>query len=375
MNKKVQLLKYLVSDYLTAASAWTLFYIFRKIYIESIKFGYQIPIEFGEKFILGLIFIPLFWLLFYYTSGYYRRIYRKSRLKELWQTLTISIIGVTIIFFTLILDDEILTYKTYYFSYFTLLGLHFILTYVPRLSITSATNYKIHNRIIGFNTLIIGSHEKARELYKEFESFPKSAGNKFVGFINVYEKNNCLLDEYLPHLGNLNDIKTIIKKSNIEEVIIAIESSEHDAIGKILNKLDDTNLIISAIPDMYDILTGKVKMSSIYGTPLIQISHDIMPAWEENIKRVFDIIVSILAMVVLSPLYIFLSIGVKLTSPGPILYSHERIGRYEKPFTIFKFRSMNINAEKNGPALSSKEDTRITRFGRFMRRLRLDELP
>jgi len=126
---------------------------------------------------------------------------------------------------------------------------------------------------------------------------------------------------------------------------------------------------------MYDILTGMVKMSSIIGTPLIQISHDLMPAWEENLKRIIDVIIALFALVILSPLYLVLSIGVKLTSPGPVFYSHERIGRYGKPFMIYKFRSMYQDAERNGPALSSHNDNRITRFGLFLRKTRLDELP
>jgi exopolysaccharide biosynthesis polyprenyl glycosylphosphotransferase len=126
---------------------------------------------------------------------------------------------------------------------------------------------------------------------------------------------------------------------------------------------------------MYDILTGRVRMSAILGVPLIQISHQLMPAWQENIKNIIDIVISLVALIILSPLCIFLIIGVKLSSRGPIFYSHERIGRYGKPFTIYKFRSMYVNAELNGPELSSKNDTRITKFGRFMRKSRLDEIP
>jgi len=116
-------------------------------------------------------------------------------------------------------------------------------------------------------------------------------------------------------------------------------------------------------------------MSAILGVPLIEISHHLMPAWQENIKNITDIILSVLALIILSPLCLFLMVGVKLSSKGPILYSHERIGRYGKPFTIYKFRSMYVNAEINGPELSSKNDTRITKFGRFMRKSRLDEIP
>ena len=126
---------------------------------------------------------------------------------------------------------------------------------------------------------------------------------------------------------------------------------------------------------MYDILTGRVRMSSILGTPLIQISHQLMPAWQENIKTALDYIIASLALLVTSPIVPILMLGVKLTSKGPIFYSHERVGRYGKPFNIYKFRSMYVNAEKNGPELSSRKDDRITPFGRFMRKARLDEIP
>ena len=361
MNRKFQLLKYLISDYLTAFLSWGSFFVFRKIYFESRTLT-QVFSEFDIKFILGLVFIPIFWIFIYYASGYY-----KDRLAEMGQTLANTFIGVIILFFVLILDDTIHSYSNYYLSFAVLFTFHFVLTYIPRLIITTSITHKIHRRIVGFNTLIIGSNEKAVAIFKEIESQPKSSGNKFVGFINVNDNNRHQLARYLPHLGSLDDVKKIIIRNQIKEVIIAIESSEHDKIGKIINKLIDCYVVIKAIPSMYDILTGRV--------PLIQISHQLMPAWQENIKNITDIVLSLLALVILSPLCIFLTIGVKLSSKGPILYSHERIGRYGKPFTIYKFRSMYVNAELNGPELSSKNDTRITKFGRFMRKSRLDEIP
>ncbi|MFO7657284.1 MAG: sugar transferase [Bacteroidales bacterium] len=374
MNRLQQLLKYVISDYLSALLSWACFYIFRKIYIEALSF--QHIISFVEsRFLLGLLLIPLFWLVIYYASGYYRNVFRKSRLSELWQTLSNTLLGVVILFFALILDDTIQTYSNYYISFTILFAVHFTLTYVPRLIITTRTTHKIHRREIGFNTLLIGSNEKAVEVFEEIENQPRSNGNKFVGFVNVNDNNGFKLAKYLPHLGLLGDVKTIIAKHNVEEVIIAIESSEHDKIGQIMNKLIDCNVVLSAIPSMYDILTGRVRMSAILGVPLIQISHHLMPAWQSNIKQIIDIVLSFLALLILSPLCLFLMIGVKLSSPGPVFYSHERIGRYGKPFTIYKFRSMYKNAESNGPELSSKSDNRITKFGRFMRKSRLDEIP
>lgn len=374
MNRNLQLSKYLISDYLTALLSWASFFIFRKIYFESQTIT-QIFSGYDMKFVLGLLFIPVFWIIIYYASGYYRDVFRKSRLAEMGQTLLNTFLGVIILFFVLILDDTIQSYSNYYLSFTVLFTLHFVLTYIPRLIITTSITHKIHRRIIGFNTLMIGSNEKAVVAYKEIESQPRSSGNKFVGFINVNDNSKYKLEKYLPHLGSLDDIKKITDQYKIKEVIIAIESSEHDKIGKIINKLIDCNVIIKAIPSMYDILTGRVRMSGILGVPLIQISHQLMPAWQENIKTIVDVVLSLLALVILSPLCIFLIIGVRLSSKGPVFYSHERIGRYGKPFTIYKFRSMYVNAETNGPELSSKNDIRITKFGRFMRKSRLDEIP
>ncbi len=375
MNKKRQTIKYIISDFAAAAIAWTLFYLFRKMYLEPMKFGYTIPLNLGNKFYLGLIFIPIFWLIFYYSTGYYANVYRKSRLIELGQTVLTSILGIIVLFFTVIIDDTVLSYKYYYVSILTLLLLHFILTYIPRLIITTRTTHLIHSGKIGFNTLIIGSDQRAIAVYEQFQALPTSSGNKFCGFIHINGEKEFPLDKYLPHLGGFNELFEIINQHNIEEAIIAIETDEHYEINKIINKLDQSNVRIKIIPSIHEMIRGMASMTTIYGVPLVEISHDLMPPWEENLKRITDVVVSIFALIILLPVYIFLAIGVKLSSKGPIFYSHERIGRYGKPFTIYKFRSMYVDAEKNGPALSSKNDSRITKLGLFMRKTRLDEFP
>jgi exopolysaccharide biosynthesis polyprenyl glycosylphosphotransferase len=375
MNRRKQLAKYLISDFLAAGTSWTLFFVFRKIYIETNKFGYPIPVEFDHSYLIGLACLPLLWLLFYYITGYYKELYRKSRLSELGQTIATTFIGVLLIFFALILDDTVKTYTNYYLSFLVLFLLQFLITYIPRLIFTTISAHKIHNRIIGFPTLLVGSGKKAVDLYHEMESQPRSTGNKFVGFISASHHDSHIMSEHLPHLGGLKDLPKILAENQVDEVIIAIESSEHEVLKKIFNKLEHRKFTIKVIPDMYDILTGMVKMSSIIGMPLIQISHDLMPTWEENLKRMIDIIVSIFALIVLSPVYLVLALGVKFSSPGPAMYTHERIGRYGMPFQIYKFRSMRRDAEINGPALSSHNDNRITGFGMFMRKRRLDELP
>lgn len=375
MNKHKQIIKYLLSDYCASAVAWGVFFIYRKVFIESMKYGFEIPIKIDSSLVLGILVLPFFWLLIYYSTGYYKDIFRKSRLKELWDTLSTSVFGVVVIFFVLILDDEIYSYKNYYQSFFTLLTLHFVLTYIPRVIITSVTIGKIRRSEIGFNTLLIGNNGRAVNLYRELTGKKKSTGNIFVGFVGIKSNVSNELMQTLPCLGLIDNLVSIIKQNKIEEVLIAIESSEHEEVWRIINRLQGVDVRIEIIPTLYDILTGAVNMSTIYGMPLIQIKHDLMPAWEENLKRVIDILVSLTALIVLMPLYVFLAIGVRMSSKGPIFYSHERIGRYGKPFVIFKFRSMYVDAEQGGPALSSKSDNRITPFGLFMRKSRLDEIP
>ncbi len=376
MNKKLQTLKYLFFDIVSAAGAWSLFFIFRKAFIETTKYGEKVPIEFSDKFYTGLVVVPLFWLALYAIQGTYSNIYRKSRLKELGQTLLTALIGVIVIFFALILDDEITSYKSYYESFAVLFFLHFFSTYFFRVILTTRTAHRIHNRIIGFPTLLIGSNEKALQLFNELEGQRTSTGNKFVGFIHANgNKTGYLLDDKLPHLGGAADIKNIIKKYDLEEAIIALESSEHNKIQSIINEFEDSKVILKIIPDMYDILSGSVKMNTIYGTPLIHITQDIMPAWQKSLKRIGDVLVSLLVLILLFPVYVFTAIAVKLSSKGPVFYSHERIGIHGKPFMMYKFRSMIQNAENGKPQLSSDNDPRITPFGKFMRKTRLDEIP
>lgn len=375
MQQTRQLAKYIFFDVLAVILTWTIFYSFRKIYIEPQKFGYEIPFEFDNKFYLAIIVLPIYWIILHLLSGYYKVVFRKSRLQELGQTFITSLIGVLILFFVLILDDWVGTYKQYYQLFFLLLFLQFVTTYLPRLIITSITNKKVHKGKLTFNTLIIGDNKKAIKLLKEVENQPVSSGMKFIGFVSVENKERYLLEDYLPHLGRIEDIKQIISDNKVVEVVIAIESTEHCKIKNIINKLQGVKAVIKVIPDMYDILIGKVRMSAIFGMPLIEINHNIMPVWQQHFKRVIDIVFSILALIVLSPLYLFIALGVKFSSPGPILYSHYRVGRGGKPFKIYKFRSMYVDAEKNGPALSSKDDNRVTSFGRFLRKTRMDELP
>jgi len=375
MNKRLQVTKYIIADLLSAVLAWTCFFIFRKYTVD-----HQILRHLGEVFMdtklyVGVIFIPLFWLVLYLLIGTYRKIYRKGRLKEFGQTVLISIIGVTILFFTLILDDVIINNKTYIEFFFALLGFHLLFTASFRVLLTSNTAYKIHNKIMGFNTIIVGSNGNAVAIYHEIENQEKSSGNRFIGFVNVEGYKSYKLADFIPHLGKLQELNRLVKEYSIEEVIIAIENSENHTIENIITQLEDTDVVIKIIPVIQDILVGSVKTTSIFQAPLIQIFPDLMPDWQLSLKRILDIGISIICLIILFPVFLFTAIGVKLTSKGPIFFSQERIGLKGKPFIMHKFRTMFCDAERNGPMLSSRDDPRITPLGKFLRKVRIDEIP
>ena len=375
MNRKLQVAKYVFFDYLSAFIAWALFFVYRKHSVDP-ELIHHLDQVFGDSNLyLGIFILPLFWLLLYVLIGTYRKIYRKARLREFGQTVLITFIGVTIIFFALILDDIIKNNRSYLAFFLTLFSMHLFFTALFRFIITSRTAFKIHNKIIGFNTIIVGSNGNAMSIYDEIENQEKSSGNKFVGFVSVEGYDSYKLEKYLPHLGGLRDLNKIVKEMNIEEVVIAIEHSENHTIENIITQLEDTDVVIKIIPVMQDILVGSVKTTSIFQAPLIQIFPDLMPDWQMSLKRIFDIVASIICLILLLPVILVTAIMIKIGSRGPIFYSQERVGLRGKPFVMHKFRTMYHDAEKNGPMLSSKDDPRITRFGKFLRKVRIDEVP
>jgi len=377
MNKALQTFKYVFADYISASLAWSLFYLYRKFYIEPDKFGILPEQIFDRQYVLGIIILPLGWLLAYYLTGFYKNIYRKSRINELMQTFATSLIGVTFIFFFILLDDFVSSYKAYYKVYTVLFALHFFITATLRFVLSTITNYKINEGKIGFNTVIIGSNQRALKIYEEINSSHKSSGNRFVGFIHLDEKNGFSeqLKQKVKHLGEYKDLKEIVQEHEIEEIIIAIESWEHEYLEKIINELNDYDAIIKIIPDMYDILSGQVKMNSISDTALIVINKQVMPNWQQSVKRFIDVSVSVFVIITFSWLYVVLMVLVKMGSKGPVFFKQERIGKGGKPFYIIKYRTMFIDAEKFGPKLSKTDDPRITKLGRFLRKVRLDEIP
>ncbi len=378
---------YAVADYLSAVCSWALFFFLRKLFVDHDSSASISLFIHDSRFLQGLLIIPFGWLLIYYLTGTYTNIYLKSRVNEIGKTFFITLAGVIILFFTVLIDDRINGYRDYYQSITILLMVHFIFTMAGRLLILNAAKNRMQQGKFYFPSIFIGGNKRAVEAFNEINGKGKAQGYKFIGFVDTHvESNNGHsvhyengngngLSRYMNKLGNMMEMENIIKKNGIKQVVIAIESSEHHQLREILNQLADRNVIIKIVPDMYDILSGSVRMNHLLGASFIEIYPELMAKWQYIMKRFVDIFVSVLVLVVCAPLYLFVTIRVKLCSPGPIFYLQDRIGLHGKPFKIYKFRSMVVNAETNGPLLSSQDDARITPWGKVMRKWRLDELP
>ncbi len=374
-QRKLEIIFYRIVDYLSAMLAWFLFFMYRKKLEDP---GLSInDIVADPKLMQGLFLIPIGWIILYEVFGKYKDIYRYSRLSTIQRTFVITLIGVTTLFFTVMLDDQVFNYTEYVYPFLRLFSLHFLITAIARVIFLTIAKNRLKEGKVFYNTLIVGGDDNAVDLYNEITIKENNFGHKFLGFIDANGKSKNKLKNALPILGSIDELGAIIQEKNIEEVIIAIETSDHDKIKSILDILFDFDdkLLIKIIPDMYDIMLGSVKMNHVYGAILLEIDNSLMPKWERIVKRAMDIFVALLIPILFFPLLLYAWIRVKTSSTGPVLFRQERIGKNSKPFDILKFRSMYLDAEDAGPQLSSDDDSRITPYGKIMRKWRIDELP
>jgi polysaccharide biosynthesis protein PslA len=373
-GKQISIAWYVLTDFITASAAWTAFFFIRKALLEeTIASAGQLQVDY--KFWLGITLIPACWLIGYALVGTYHSLYKKSRLFEFTSTFICSLIGCTVLFFLFILDDVKNDYGYYYRAFLCLFGAHFILTSIGRYLILNKVKRQLLDGTVHFNTLMIGSQENATRIFKETERNLHDGGYRYIGFISPDQNGKPLINKLLPELGRLQEMEQVIDQQHIKLVVLALEKSEQSVLEDMVNRLSEKDVEVKIQPSTFDILSGSVKTSSVMGAALIDLQTGLMPEWQQHIKRLIDVMAALIGLIVLSPLMLYVALRVKFSSNGPIFYSQERIGYKGRPFLMYKFRSMISDAEKNGPALSSDNDPRITRWGKIMRKWRLDELP
>lgn len=371
MTAKIQNTKYVLSDFIGSALAYAVFFGVRQVFFDlDTKTLDQIRPD--KSFVLGITIVPVIWVLIFYISGYYRNTFRKSTINELSQTFFSVIIGSIFFFFAILLNDSIKTFSVHYISLLTLMGIEFVFVYIPRLWITNRFKQKIRKGTFGFRTILVGDIAEITEAIKEL---PKDLGNFVQGFVNASPIEKKKNNSGIPHLGHLGNLENIIAQNNIEEVILAFNNKHEHQIKSTLEILYRNNVFIRTTKTVSELLIGQVKLFPSYGTTFVEVIRDLMPPYEENLKRLIDVMVSAIVLVLLIPVFIYVIFRIKLNSKGPVFFKQKRAGLNRQPFNMYKFRSMYVDAEKDAPQLTEPSDTRVTPFGRFMRKYRIDELP
>lgn len=369
-SKNFKRFLYIFFDFVIAFAVWIVFYIFRAKNIEN-----KVP-EYDLKLLKVALIVSFFWVTLYAIAGIYKKPLKRSRLRELVQHLKFTIFGVMIIFFVVIINDTIKNYTNYYSNIAIYFSLQFFVIALVHFILSTFTIKQLKNGSIGFNTAIIGSGKKAQEIYEELTEVRESFGFFINGYFTITgESEDSFFYGKLKKYGCLEELKEKIKQRKIQEVIIAPEAEERDKILDIIEVCSATSSSVKVVPSMYDYMVGNVKISNIFGSSLVEVFPQVIAPWEAFVKRVIDIFVAIFALILLLPLFIFLAIIIKIDSKGPVFFKQKRIGLNGRPFLIYKFRSMKTDAEKHGPALSSDNDSRITKVGKWLRKFRFDEFP
>jgi len=368
MKKSTERILLLLTDFITINLAYIVYFYFR------VETGWFDLIS-KPEFFLPMLVIYFYWFLIFLFVGMYRTWFAASRFDELTTLFKTSFIGVMILFFLIFIDD--ISYQqssAQRYLIFIYWGIFILFVSSGRLFVRSLQRNLLLRGIGRRNTVIIGYNDKAKEVFIEVNR-AKALGLDVIGFVLVNE-NNSTQDKDEKILGTIDEIQDIVHRNNVKEVIIALDRHEHDLMLDVIAKCDFNDLNIKIVPDLYEIISGQARTNQLYGVPLIEINPQLMPVWERKIKRLMDIVFSLIILTLTLPITLIVALAIKIDSEGPVFFKQIRVGKDGKEFKIYKFRSMIKDAEKHtGPVWSTKDDPRITRVGKIIRKFRLDEIP
>jgi len=362
-------------DVVAINAAFVVYYLLR---IKSGWIAYAIEPE----LILPMLVICCYWVLWFALFGLYGFGMAQSRLDESLTLFRSVTVGLLVLFFAIFIDDE--ATESHAYSRFLIVGYGFLMfAFVGsgRMAVRFAQRRLLQAGIGARNTLIVGWSKKAFELYDMIQKYP-ALGYNIVGFVRTGGKSvrdgavKGNRQRQYRVLGTIGDIPALLQKHDVHDVLIGLDSTEHEQLVDVINKCGGRHVSMKIMPDLYDIVSGQARISSIYGFPLMEVMPQILRPWEAVLKRGLDIAVSLSILLVGIPVWFLIAIGIKIDSRGPVFYKQERLGRNGAIFKLFKFRSMALDAErKSGPVWAKKNDPRVTFVGKYLRRAHLDEVP
>jgi exopolysaccharide biosynthesis polyprenyl glycosylphosphotransferase len=268
-------------------------------------------------------------------------------------------------------------YRTFSYSRLVLLYaviLALIIIALVRIALRQLLTVQQRRGIGTDRVLVVGTGAGSELLLQRMTMFPE------------YGYTVCgVLDDRLPEgspfagstvLGPTGELAQQVRQQKADQVFLALPGATHDEMLHLIKMCDDMQVDFRMLPDVFEIITTQVSADMVDGIPLVGVRRSQVAGLGLVVKRAFDLALSTLLLVLLSPVWLLLALAIRVTSPGPVLYRQERVGKDGHVFTLVKFRSMVADAEaETGPIFASRDDSRRTPVGRFMRRFSLDELP
>lgn len=370
MNRRTELLFLIAMDAVALAWANLLWYWAR------FEWGwFSEPVFTPDVTIVGgMIFVLTgFWLLVFVFFGLYRERYAASRFDELVTIGKVATIGILLLFFLFFVDNlDAFSARGNLAAYWLAVV---VLVSIGRILVRSVQKMLILQGKGLHKTLLVGWSDVLEKLHEEVARYPE-AGLDIVGAIRLSRENGSQGSGTSNGEYQVEDLPRLIDELDIQDVLIALGPNDGDCLLEVLQLCDGKSVKLKLVPNFYSIIGGMARTEHMYGLPLIEVLPEPMQAWEQSFKRLTDLVISFLILVIGLPLWICISILVRFTSSGPAIYRQTRIGQHGDSFTMLKFRTMINNAEANtGPVWAQIKDPRYTGLGKWLRKTRLDEIP
>lgn len=372
-----QRIKLAVTDLLSSAAGFLIFDIVR-FYTLPQHMRSALLLDFlsikpliAEQIIVPFVMVGLFALFGSYnrTNTLY-----KSRLEETLVTAVVAFVTMLIVFFVALVDDSIPERITNYELMLALLVSLFVPVFLVRMVVMNSNAKRVRQGEYAINTVVVGASPATVNRLKRIRKSAAPLGLKINACVDV--DNSIDADEFdgLPVLHG-DDVCRLCRSCNAQAVLIMPSEKGPGITAKTIERLYSLHIPLFLSPELPGIMGLRPRFSSVTGEPVVDITNARTSPAALNFKRLGDIAVSLIALVLLLPVFAAIAIAVKIDSKGPVIYRQRRIGRRKEPFMINKFRTMRVDAEHDGPSLATADDPRVTSTGRFLRKYRLDELP
>jgi len=379
VTRKAEFIALLLADAVAVCLASVLYYLAR------FQWGWFDDPRFYPEPVSVVLALAGYWLLVFFFFGMYRERYASSRFDELVSLMKVVSIGILVLVFAIFIDilqpgstRALIFY--YWLDVYLLVALGRILVRTVQ-KVLILRGYGTHN------ALIVGWSDRVEQLHEDIARYP-AAGLNVVGALRIGHRETRLqralagegqedADESpVEQVQDIEVLPDLIDQLNVQDVLIAIGADDQASLMDVLRLCDGKPVSLKLVPDFYSVIGGMARTEHLYGLPLIEVLPEPMPAWEESTKRIIDVVVSLIVLVVGLPLWVLLTVLIRLTSPGPAIFRQQRVGLHGRVFTMFKFRTMRQDAEATtGPVWASEDDPRYTPIGSWLRKTRLDEVP